>query len=416
MQKFNGLPTILLGLALPVLVALTPLVFAQNLFPAQAFTGARIIDGTGAQPIENGVLLVRDGRIVAVGTAADVTVPGDAEVIDLRGRTIMPGMINAHGHVANNTAATLGVYARYGVTTVVSLGGENARHVALRDAQNPLSLQEARLHVAGPVQEHQTVAAAVAGIAQLKTLGVDWVKARVQNGSMPADVYGALITEAHRQGFKVAVHMYDLADAKGLLRAGADVLAHSVRDAPIDAEMLALVDQTDACYIPTLTRDLSTYVYESVPGFFSDPFFLREADLNQINELSRPAAQRAMAENAQRGKDDVAMGQRNLKTLHDAGMRIALGTDSGLPGRFVGYFEHLELELMADAGLAPMAIIKAATTDAAACMELPDVGALTAGKWADFIVMTANPLEDVTNTRTLESVWMAGKRLPERGD
>ncbi len=328
----------------------------------------------------------------------------------------MPGLVNAHGHAADATAETLQVFVRYGVTSVFSLGGEDASHITFRDAQDPVNPREARLHVAGAVQEHQSAEAAVAGVARMKALDVDIVKARVQMGSMPEAAYSALIAEAHRQDLKVAAHMYTLADAKGLVRNGVDVLAHSVRDAPVDTELLALMQQNDTCYIPTLARDVSTYIYESIPDFFSEPFFLREADLDEIKDLSQPEAMRAMAARAQRGKDDLAMGQRNVKALHDAGVRIALGTDSGLPGRFPGYFEHMELELLAEAGLAPMAIIQAATSVAADCMDLDAVGTLTSGKWADFIVMTGNPLDDITNTQTLESVWMAGKQVFERAD
>jgi imidazolonepropionase-like amidohydrolase len=414
-QNRSFLPVILIFTAC-LLGAIPSSIVAQDLAATTAFTGMRIIDGSGAEPTENGVLLVRDGRISAIGAAAEVAVPAGATLIDLAGKTIMPGLVNTHGHAADATADKLGVFARYGVTTVFSLGGEDASHVAFRDAQDPANPHEARLHVAGPVQEHQTADAAVAAAAQLKTLGVDIVKARVQMGSMPETAYSALIAEAHRQDLKVAAHMYTLADAKGLVRSGVDVLAHSVRDSEVDTELLTLMQQNDTCYIPTLARDVSTYIYESIPDFFSDPFFLREANLDEINDLSRPEAMRAMAARAQRGKDDVAMGQRNVKTVHDAGVRITLGTDSGLPGRFAGYFEHLELELLADAGLAPMAIIQAATAVAADCMDLEDVGTLTAGKWADFIVMTANPLDDVKNTRTLESVWMAGKRVPARDE
>jgi imidazolonepropionase-like amidohydrolase len=413
-RNHQRLPIMVLGFTLAMLAVIPLHTAAQELAAITAFTGARIIDGTGAEPFENGVLVVRDGRVLAAGNAAEVAIPADAELIDLGGKTIMPGMVNAHGHVADDTAEKLAVYARYGVTTVVSLGGEDASHVAFRDAQDAASPSEARLHIAGPVQEHQTAEAAVAAVAQLKALDVDFVKARVQMGSMPEAAYSALIAEAHRQGLKVAAHMYTLADAKGLVQSGVDVLAHSVRDAPVDAELLALMSQNDTCYIPTLARDVSTYIYESIPDFFGDPFFLREADLDEINNLSRPEAMRAMAQRAQQGKDDVAMGQRNVKALHDGGVRIALGTDSGLPGRFAGYFEHMELKLLADAGLAPMAIIQAATAVAADCMDLEEVGTLTEGKWADFIVMNANPLDDITNTRTLEAVWMAGKRVPGR--
>jgi imidazolonepropionase-like amidohydrolase len=414
-RAYSYLRVLVLGFSICGFGGMPSFATAQEL-AITAFTGIRIIDGTGAEPVENGVLLVRDGRVFAVGAAADVEIPADAELVDLGGKTIMPGLVNAHGHAADATADKLGVFARYGVTSVFSLGGEDASHVAFRDGQDPASSGQARLHVAGPVQEHQTAEAAVAGVARLKALGVDVVKARVQMGSMPEAAYSALIAEAHRLDLQVAAHMYTLADAKGLVRSGVDVLAHSVRDAPVDAELIALMRQHDTCYIPTLARDVSTYVYESIPDFFSDPFFLREADLDEINDLSRPEAMRAMAARAQRGKDDVAMGQRNVKALHDAGVRVALGTDSGLPGRFAGYFEHMELALMADAGLAPMAVIQAATAVAADCMDVEDVGTLTNGKWADFIVMTANPLDDITNTRTLESVWIAGKQLRGRVD
>lgn len=385
--------------------------FAQRDGSLTAFAGARLIDGTGAAPIDDAVLLVRAGRIEAVGPAADVAIPADAERVNLAGRTVLPGFINAHGHAAQNTAEVLTTYARYGVTTVVSLGGENAQHVALRDAQDPAAPRRARLFVAGPVQEHQSADAAQRGVAQLKDMNVDFVKARVDHGSMPEAAYTALISAAHDAGLKVATHMYTLADTKGLVRAGVDVLAHSVRDQEVDAELLKMLRGTDVCLIPTLARDLSTFVYESTPDFFSDPFFLREADPDAIAQLNDPNAQRRMAANAQSNKDALAMAQRNLKILHDAGVRIAMGTDSGMPGRFPGYFEHLELQLMAESGLEPMDMIVAATGNAAACMGLDEVGTLEAGKWADFVVLGADPLEGIANTKTLELVYLAGEQI-----
>lgn len=378
-----------------------------------AFAGARLIDGTGNAPIDNAVLIVRNGRIEQVGPATEVQVPVGAERIDLAGKFVMPGIINAHGHVAGNTETLLTSYARYGVTTVVSLGGEDESEFAIRDAQDPAALQVSRLFVAGPVQEHQTADAAIAGARRVKQMGANVLKGRVQGG-MPEVAYSALIREAHAQGLKVAVHMYSLEDAKGLIRNRVDVLAHSVRDLPVDNELLGLARGSEFCQIATLTRDLSTFVYESTPDFFADPFFLKYADPAVITQLNDPAAQRRMARNAQQGKDDLAMGQSNLKALHDAGVRIALGTDSGAgPSRFTGYFEHLEMDLMAEAGLAPMDIIRSATGIAADCMDIPDVGTLAPGMWADFLVLTKDPLQDIRNTRTLESVWIAGHQVPQ---
>lgn len=365
-----------------ILLAFSPLQ-AQPAASLVAFTGARLIDGSGAAPVADAVLLVQGGKIVAVGPASRVPIPAEAQRVDLSGRIVMPGLINAHGHAAQNTAATLAKFARYGVTTVVSLGGENAQHVALRDAQEPAALDRARLFVAGPVQEHQGAEAAVRGITQLRGMDVDFVKARVDHGSMPEVAYSALIREAHAQNLKVAVHMYTLEDTKGLVRAGVDVLAH----------------------------DLSTFIYETTPEFFRDPFFLRDADPDVVEQLTEPAAQRRMAAGAQANKAALAMAQRNLKTLHNAGVRVAMGTDSGSPARFAGYFEHLELQLMQEAGLTPMDIIVAATGDAAACMGLEGLGTLAVGNWADFIVLAADPLEDPANTRTLEAVYIAGNSI-----
>jgi imidazolonepropionase-like amidohydrolase len=233
---------------------------------------------------------------------------------------------------------------------------------------------------------------------------------------MPPAVYQAVIDQAHKHGLKVAVHVYYLDDAKGVLRAGADFIAHSVRDREVDEELVGLLKARDVCLCPTLMREVSTFAYESEPEFFADPFFQRETDPAVLAALRDPKRQEEMrtSRSAQTYKTALQTASRNLKALVDAGVRIAMGTDSGPPARFQGYFEHLELELMAKAGLTPRQVLLSATGDAARCMGVSGrVGTLQAGTMADFVVLTGNPLEDVRQTRTIQSVWIGGNRVPE---
>jgi len=402
----------------------------------QVFVGGRLIDGTGNAPIERSVLIVQNGRIQAVGAEGSVEIPAGAARIDVTGRTIVPGFINAHGHVGNvrglevdqysreNVLDQLALYARYGVTTVVSLGDDRAEGVRIRDEQQDPALDRARVFVAGPVLTPETPEEAALQVQQIADLGADWAKIRVDSNlgastAMSPAVYGAVIEESHRRGIPVAGHLIDLEDAKGLVRAGVDFLAHSVRDQPVDDELIALLRERRICLSPTLTREISTFVYGSRPDFFDDPFFLREADPAVMAQLEEPERQRRTRENAggRYWAAQLPLAKENLKTLVDAGVRVAMGTDSGPPGRFQGYFEHLEMEMMADAGLTPMQIIVSATGDAARCTGLDnEIGTLEPGKYADFLVLGSNPLEDIRNTRTIESVWISGNLVPERGE
>jgi imidazolonepropionase-like amidohydrolase len=212
----------------------------------------------------------------------------------------------------------------------------------------------------------------------------------------------------------VAAHIFYLADAKDLIRAGADVIAHSVRDRDVDDEFINLMRARDIPYCPTLTRELSTFVYEATPAFFSDPFFLAGADRAVVASLTEPARQQAMraSKSAQGYKAALPVATRNLKRLSDMGVGIAMGTDTGpSPERFQGYFEHLEMEMMAQAGMTPAAVLRSATLGAAQAMRAPGVGALAPGAWADFIVLDRDPRQDIRNTRSIASVWVAGNEV-----
>ena len=396
-----------------------------------AFTGARLIVGDGGA-IESGTIVVRDGVIEAVGASGEVAAPEDAATVDLTGRTVTPGLVNAHGHVNDvrglradpsfyteeHVASQLALYARYGVTTVASLGGDGPEGVAVRDREGP-GLTHARLRVAGPVIVADTPEQAAERVNAAADMNVDFIKIRVDDNlgateKMTPEVYRAVIDTAHERGLKLTAHLYYLDDAKGLLQAGADFVAHSVRDLDVDQELIDLLTAGGVCVCPTLMREVSTYVYEERPEWFDDPFFLRDADPQVIAALEAPERQERVrnSSSAQTYKAQLPTAMRNVKALHDAGVRIAMGTDTGPAARFQGYFEHGELALMVEAGLTPMQAIVASTRDAAACLGLEGVGTLEAGNFADFVVYTANPAEDIANSHTIESVWIAGNQVP----
>lgn len=422
--------TSLVALSIGAMVLALALPQAQTADAVRAFTGARVIDGTDRAPIENATIIVRGGRIVDVGPAGSVAIPPGAVRQALPGKTVIPGLVNAHGHVGNteglqqghysakNVDRDLRTYAAYGVTTVFSLGDDQAAGISARDAQSVATLDRARLFVAGPVLAPKTPAEARQLVADDQAMKVDIVKIRVDDNlgttpKMAPEVYRAVIDEAHKRGLRVAVHLFYLADAKAVLDAGADFIAHSIRDKDVDADVIATLKRRDVCVCPTLTREVSTFVYESTPPWFSDPLFLKHADSATIAALKEPARQEAMrtSSSAQKYKVALAEASRNLKLLSDAGVKIAMGTDTGPPARFQGYFEQMELELMGKAGLTPRQVLIAATRDAASCQQLKEIGTLEKGKWADFVALDADPLADISNVRKIDSVWIAGNRV-----
>ena len=396
-----------------------------------AFVGAQIWDGTGSEMIPNGVILVENGRISEVGTGDEIVIPPGAEVEDLSDRIVVPGLINTHGHVGgvlglesgyynrDNLIRQLRLYADYGITTVNSLGGDRNEGKILRDEQDVPDLDRTRLYIAGEVIAGTTREEALEILHDNAELNVDWMKIRVDDnlGSVPKmslDLYSAVIERSHELGFKLASHLFYLEDAKNLLRAGTDFIAHSVRDVMVDEEFLDLMSRSGVCYSPTLTREISTFVYENRPEFFNDLFFLEHADRDVLEELSDPLRQKAVRENvsAQGYKKALPVAMENLKRISDAGLPIGFGTDSGPAGRFQGFFEHMELVLMERSGMNPGQILRSATGQAAKCLGIEqEVGTLQPNRWADFIVLTENPLENVRNMRSIESVWIAGNRV-----
>ena len=408
---------VMLGVAAPAVPA-----------AVKAFTGATVIDGSGKPAISNATVLVRDGKVEAVGPSSKVKAPAEAQIVDVSGKFIIPGMISTHVHISDvnglkppayteeNTLRQLGVFARYGITTVWSLGGEKEPAYKAREMQNSPSLDRARIYLAGEVIVGKTPQEARDMVAKIAATKPDVIKIRVDDmlgtaEKMKPDVYKAVIEEAHRRGLRVAAHIFYLDDAKQLLRDGADVIAHSVRDKEIDAEFLSLMKKRNVPYCPTLTREISTFAYESKPAFFSDPFFLREADPAVVAQLQEPKRQEAMhnSKTAQGYKAALPTAEKNLKKAQDAGLTIVLGTDAGpSANRFEGYFEHLEMEMMAQSGLTPAQILRSATVNAARAMKVDGIGSLAKGNWADLVVLDKDPLADISNTKTISAVYTAG--------
>jgi len=396
-----------------------------------AFIGGRVIDGTG-KVIENGTVVITGNKITAVGPPS-TPVPAGAARVDVKGKTLLPGLINAHGHVGNtvglvadkqngfsreNLTRQLRTYAQYGVTTVFSLGDDSEGSFALRDAA---ATDRARLFVAGPVVTGTTAEEARAMVAKVAAMKPDVIKIRVDDNlgtsrKMPEPAWRAVIEEAHARKLPVAVHVYWLADAKATLLAGADMIAHSVRDTAVDDEFINALKSRDVCYSPTLTREISTFIYDAAPPWVDDPFFVKGVDKDIPAQLKDPKRHEQVRNSAgwkagQQYKASLAVANRNLKALVDKGVRIAFGTDTGPPARFQGFFEHLELEMMVDAGLTPMQALVSATGDAARChRKAGEFGTLAPGGAADLLILGANPLDNIRNTRSIEQVWIAGRK------
>lgn len=401
------------------------------------FTNATIWNGVDNTASENSALVTRNGRVVDIIDMTDPDFPEDAEAIDLDGRYLIPGLINAHGHVGmakglqtgpdihseENVIDQLKLYANYGITTVVSLGDEPDEAFIVRDRGDFSENGMGRLFLAGGVLNPTSAEEAATDVEELMQQNPDWTKIRVDDGlgtreKMSPDVYSAVIEASHSHNTPLAAHIVALEDAKGIVQAGGNLVAHSVRDTQVDEELISLMRDRDICITPTLTREVSVFIYAERPGFFDDTFFLEHADPDVIAQLEQPEVQqRFTGRSADYFRNALPTAMDNMMALHNAGIRVALGTDSGPPARFQGYFEHVEMEMMQDAGMTPVEILTSATRYAAECMEIDDeLGTLEEGKWADFVVVDQNPFEDIRNLRDIYDVYIGARRINGSSD
>ena len=250
--------------------------------------------------------------------------------------------------------------------------------------------------------------------------GVDFIKLWLDDEletmpKMPAEISQAIIEAAHKRNARVLAHIFYLEDAKRLAGQGVDGFVHGVRDQPIDQALVDSMEQHGTWQVAgTLSREASMFAYGSTPSFVNDSFFTRGVSVKTLELLRSPERQKTIAGNPNFKKYPAffVTAKANFKRLVDAGVPFALGTDAGPPGRFPGFFEHWELQLMVDAGLTPAQAIDAATRRAAMFLGAEDLGTMEPTKWADFVVLDANPLTDITNSRKIRAVYIAGSEVP----
>jgi imidazolonepropionase-like amidohydrolase len=393
----------------------TPNAAASNV---TAFEGARVIVGDGSAPLENATIVVRESQIAQVGPSGQVQVPDGATRVNLSGKTVMPALLDGHVHLRSQMrdqlVEDLQRRAYYGVVAAYDMGqaqGDVPYEVRTESMTMP---NAARFLLAGrgitaPEPGRTTVpiwvtneAEARAAVQENAKRKVDIIKIWVDDRDdkfkkLTPELYGAIIDEAHKNGLRVTAHIYELSDGKGLLKANLDAFAHGVRDRDIDQEFVSLITaKPNIIVVPNLPSpgvpvDLSVAADTVVPG-----------------ELQKLQAEASKAD--PEAQKLFGIQARNLAKLAAAGVKIGAGTDGNTP-----YGMHLEMADMVRAGMTPAQVLVAATRNNAELMKLSDLGTVEAGKSADFVVLDANPLDDITNTRRINAVYIRGTAVDRAG-
>lgn len=428
----------------------------QGASGAVLYEGARIIIGDASAPIENGAFVVENGHFTAVGARGSVTAPAGARRVDITGKTVMPAMVNAHVHIGyegyttwraeNHTPANVLEHLRreafYGVAATTAVGTSPidqilqverdqkagklrpASHIVPMPGFAPpnggpdavLIIATRENHAVNEVTTPQEARAVVQKIAAQKIGQVKmWVDDR--GGTYPKftpETYSAIIDEAHKHGMKVHAHAIRLEDQKAVVKAGVDVLVHMAQREPLDEEFLALIREKKPYWATVIGLGDQTEVCKP------DPFFEQALPPEVVVKIRATMERKSLAPScgppAPTAPEREAQMAKNFPQYIAAGMRLVLATDTGIqPGHTFGSGEHLELARWVQLGLKPAEAIVAATSRPAELMGLPDLGSVAKGKRASFIVLNANPLENIRNTRTIADVYLDGSRFDREG-
>ena len=423
------------------LASLLFFVLATSAAAAQGTTvlqHVRLIDGNGGTPVTDATVVLQGRTVLTVSGVNDpeahpAKVPAGAKIVDLTGKTVMPAL-----YTRENLLDQLAQWQAYGVDTVVSLGlNDPAVFYPMREQAHAGTLPGADFFGAdrgigvpngapptpsepGPYRP-ATPEEARAAVREMAARHTDLVKVWVDDfhGSIPVkmspEIYAAVIDEAHKHHVRVAAHVFYLADAKQLVRDGVDILAHGVRDLPVDDELIALLKQRDTWYIATLSLDEATYLWAMRPAIMDTPFFQHAVSPGLAAHFADAAWQQKVVgdtKTVQQSKAALAQNGANLKRLVAAGVHVGFGTDSGAnTERIPGFAEHRELHLSVEAGLTPLEAITLATKNAAAEMQLTDRGVIAPGKRADLLVLDGDPSGNIDNTQRIAAVWHNGVRV-----
>ena len=417
---------------------------------ATVFEGARLITGDGSAPIEDAAFVVENSRITAVGRRGEVAAPAGAAHVDLTGKTAMPAIVDAHGHPGFLDAVTgqlskanftrenyidhLVRYAYHGIAATISTGtdmGELAYQLRAEVIPNAALIRTVGLGLAypgsGPADSSRNdVPYAVTSVAQARKAvqdlaphKPDFVKIWVDspNGrqqKLTPEMFTAAVDEARKHGLPSIAHVFDLADAKLLVRAGVEGFLHSIRDQEVDDEFIRLAKERDIWITPNLggINRVSLIRENGTPAWFDEPL---------VRETIAPALIRARAQMYETRKREGGAARPvfdaiNVRKLHAAGVRQVLGSDAAGDGnRWLGLHTLLEFDNMVAAGFTPMEMIVAATRDSAKVLRLDQLGMVAAGKSADFIVLDANPLDNIANVRKINAVYLRGEAVDRAG-